>query len=535
VPHDQSTQLVSFSVDQADVLGSSPTGLTLNFSSPINLSNLFLPDAQQNALEVVNASGQVWPSTAEQYQVNNASLNLIFDEPLPAGQYSLIVPPQGGLTDLAGQPVTASGEPPGVLAQWTVAPGAGSYVQNNLGVLWPSNAQWKLDDQTPFSQTTVIAPHKNVSFRWVVDVPGLFIIQTQSNSGSLAIQISGNTGTTVLDPDSTSKLSTYEIALGDGVYELRFTNLGSQTVSFSWVLKFGLVDWEKIVDNGVGQASALSLMAFTPGPADSVTNSVSNVGGISQFPESGVFAGSMGPVPLSLLVTVNTGPLGQPSLDGGLSQTGPGQTGVVTVADRQPGLFSGFHAGALIATAEGESIADTSVEAETTVAKAVLNDEATRTSSFRLGLGSGPEADRAGADLSALAGDDWLVRLVSGAKSRWVRLAYGSEITAQPAQASEALAIIGSEPTSVPSDATDSKRAERSRSIVKADIASAVGLVVVVAMVRLSWKPLRAKWNRRHLSAARAQQPGRPFIRAPHALTGNRSPARYRMGRLLRR
>ena len=318
------------------------------------------------------------------------------------------------------------------------------------------------------------------------------------------------------------------------MYELRFTNLGSQTLSFSWVLKFGLLDWEKIVDNGVGQASALSLMAFTPGPADSVTNSVSNVAGISQFPESGVFAGSMGPVPLSLTVSVNTAPLGQPTLEGGLSQIGPGEPGTVTVADRQPGLFSGFHAGALFATVQGEAIADPSVEAEPTVVKAVLNDEAVRAPSFRLGLGSGPEADRARADLSALAGEDWLVRLVSSARSRWVRLAYGSEITAQPAQASEALAIIGSEPTSVPSDPTETKRAERSRSIVKADIESAVGLVVVVAMVRLTWKPLRAKWNRRHLSTARAQQPARPFIRAPHALTGNRSPARFPMGRLLR-
>ena len=198
VPHDQSTQLVSFSLDRADVLGPSPTGLTLNFSSPIDLSNLFQPDVQQDALEVVDASGQIWPSTAEQYEVNDASLDLIFDEPLPAGQYSLIVSPQVGLTDLAGQPVTASGEPPGVLAQWTVAPGSGSYDRNNLGVLWPSNAQFRAVDQAPFSQTTIIAPHKSVSFRWVVDVPGLFILQTQNNSGSLAIQNSGNSGTTVL-------------------------------------------------------------------------------------------------------------------------------------------------------------------------------------------------------------------------------------------------------------------------------------------------------------------------------------------------
>ena len=111
-PHDQSTSLVDITVDRADLADPSPTGLTLTFSGPIDLSNLFVPDSQVTSLRVVDSTGRVWPATAEEYQVTDARLTLIFDQPLPAGRYSLIIPSQGGLNDLAGLAVAAPGEPP---------------------------------------------------------------------------------------------------------------------------------------------------------------------------------------------------------------------------------------------------------------------------------------------------------------------------------------------------------------------------------------------------------------------------------------
>ena len=146
-PHDQPARLVGLTLDRADVTESSPTGLTLNFSGPIELSQLFMPDAQETALEVVDSSGQVWPITAESYEVTNAQLTLIFDQPLPAGTYTLIDSSPGGLTDLAGLPVVAPGEPAGVLGSWTVGPPVASSDTNNLGVIWPStvNVTWPSD------------------------------------------------------------------------------------------------------------------------------------------------------------------------------------------------------------------------------------------------------------------------------------------------------------------------------------------------------------------------------------------------------
>jgi Bacterial pre-peptidase C-terminal domain len=565
-PHDQPTKLVSSSLDYSDDLGPSPTGLTLTFSSPLNLNNLFIPDSEETALTVVDSSGQTYPTTAEQYDVSDGKLILIFDLPLPAGTYSLIVPSQGGLTDLAGQPVTAAGQPPGVLASWTVAPRYASVDQDNLGVLWPSGSQvLSPTAANAFSQTIEIGPHQIETYRWVVTVPGYYVLQTQNSSGSLAVQNSGNSGTTVLDPHSTQGLNTYEMFLEDGVYELRFINLESRPVVVSWVLKIGLLDWEKIVDNGVGQGSALSLMAFTPAPADSATNfpsasapasapvsasasapvsapvsasasapvSAPNDLAILQLPGSSVFGGSMGSVPLNLLVTVDTSPLGQPSSEAGLASTaGLGGTGMVAVADRTPGIFPGFRPGAMLATIQGTGEADPSVDLGLPAAKVVLIDKAMRTSSAVNGLGGGLEAERARADLSALAADDWLVRLVSSVKSNLVRLAGGSKLV-PPAEFSGAPAMTSDESDSRPREPIDRDRTRRSNSTVQADLGSVATLIVATAVARRLWRPIREKWRGRHPSVVAAQRPARPFCRAPHVLAGARSRSRHRTARLL--
>ena len=114
--------------------------MTLTFSGPIDISNLFMPDSQETALEVVDGSGQVWPITADDYVVSGDTLKLIFDKPLPAGNYSLLSAPSGGLLDLAEQPVAGELNSSGAWASWTVAPQTSPRAANNLGVLWPISA-----------------------------------------------------------------------------------------------------------------------------------------------------------------------------------------------------------------------------------------------------------------------------------------------------------------------------------------------------------------------------------------------------------
>ena len=148
-PHDQPTHLVNFTLDRNDPTEASPTGITLTFSGPIDISNLFTPDAQQSALEVVDGSGQMWPISAENYDVSGDTLQLIFNEPLPAGNYTLISAASGGLLDLAEQPVLGELNSSGAWASWTVAQQTSPRAADNLGVLWPISATGNLSVTTP--------------------------------------------------------------------------------------------------------------------------------------------------------------------------------------------------------------------------------------------------------------------------------------------------------------------------------------------------------------------------------------------------
>ena len=104
--------------------------------------------------------------------------------------------------------------------------------------------------------------------------------------------------------------------LNDGVYTIRFVNESSQPVTIDWLLKIANLDWEKIVDNGVGQTSALSLGLFSSPSGDSGSSSAASVR-VSALSHQGPGAPSRDRADRSrraLLVTLNTGLIGQPTL-----------------------------------------------------------------------------------------------------------------------------------------------------------------------------------------------------------------------------
>ena len=136
----------TFNLDHADALEPSPTGLDLTFSGPVDVSPLTCPTSRRRPCRWLTpraGPGRSPPWTDDRPRGDR--LSFLFDEPLPAGTYSLVVPSQGGLTDLAGNPVVGpAGNPPGVLATWTVAAPTGPADPDNLGVLWPgpANVTW---------------------------------------------------------------------------------------------------------------------------------------------------------------------------------------------------------------------------------------------------------------------------------------------------------------------------------------------------------------------------------------------------------
>ena len=327
-PHVQPTHVVSYSLDSVPSDDASPTGINLTFSGPINLSNLFVPDVQETAVEVVDSSGQVWPITSDSYNVSSATLQMIFDRPLPAGAYTLVSSPAGGLVDLAGQPVLGAGGSRTVLAHFSVSPSTAPLAGNNLGVLWPVSANELGSTSTgSFEERVQLAPGAQTAYHFTVIVPGYYKLATNVPEGSVAVSITGNGVTTILDSGSKNQFNNYLMQLGNGVYTLRFVNVSPESVALKWLLQVEFLDWEKIENNGVGQSFALSLSLFSPALTDASggagggssggSTGAASAGGLAAVIASGsgsLFGGSMGPISSSLFVTSNTGLVGQPSI-----------------------------------------------------------------------------------------------------------------------------------------------------------------------------------------------------------------------------
>src|SRR5271157_2437017 len=250
-PADSLTQVVGFSLQRADTLNPTPTGLTLTFSGAID------PNSAKSNMSVLvqDASGKAWPVTPSSY--NGSQVSFVFNQPLPPGQYTVVVPPSGGLADLTGRAPVSPGHIPGVLATFSVEHQTSQAVAGDLGVLWPS-------PQAQVSQVATISPGQEIVSRVVVLVPGFYTLETTFTEGSVAILRTGPDGVAVIDKASTGPSNTYEMPLEAGVYMVSFRTVGTQPAVGQWTFKVASIDYESIVDNGVGQGPALSLRLVDP-------------------------------------------------------------------------------------------------------------------------------------------------------------------------------------------------------------------------------------------------------------------------------
>jgi methionine-rich copper-binding protein CopC len=533
-PHDQPTQLVNLVVDRADQTESSPTGLTLTFSAPIDLSKLFEPDAQEDALQVVDASGQIWPITAENYQVENAQLTLIFDQPLPAGVYTLVTSSEDGLNDLAGLPVVAAREPAGVLGSWSVAPPVNSHDTDNLGVIWPSTANiiWPTSAGA-FARTTELAPGQEASFRWVVTVPGFFNLQTELASGQLSISNSGNGQTTVLTADNSQQLSTYLFRLEDGVYTLRFQNVGSGPLEVNWVLKIASLDWEKILDNGVAQSSILTLSSFTQSSTDSgpsLTNSQSLSGPQALSAFAGLSPSSSGPITPNLFLTTNTGPIGQPTVwSENVAVVGPTvEAGSIAMAESANGLGQGNSYGLMLDTSSSQH-AEVPLTTALPARKDSLPDPATRLAMEVPSPRSDVKSESTSADRRALAQADWLIGLGARLKG-WLGATPSTSGTGSTTTTAPGATMIAQDDHA--KERARSNRSNRFADTAEADTGAAVSLMAVGVIACRLRRPLERWWRERKRLTANRPALSKPFCRGPHPITARaRAMARPRSPR----
>ena len=370
-----------------------------------------------------------------------------------------------------------------------------------------------------FSQTTELAPGESETYRWVVTVPGLFKLQTQMGNGTIAVENFGNGQTTILDPGSTHQLNDYFMDLSDGVYGLRFINVGSQPVSVHWALKIAKLDWEKIVDNGVGQGSALSLMLFSPTPSDHDGNSIAGSQAISGSLAAILESGPSGPLPASLFVTLNTGLMGQPAPAGqNVAPVGPTvESGSISLADSTNGLQPGIRYESVSTREPGD--ADELATAVRTGMGTVVNDQAIRQAAGSAKLRLDPEVNSALADTHALAQADWLVGLGARIRSWLVPSPAAPEIKPTAVASLDAMATAGDDPAAGPGDPAGFVRNKRATSSAQFDIGAAASLIVGGAVAYRLRQPLQKWWRRTGRLASNTQAPAKRFSQGPHPVS----------------
>ena len=251
-PADSLTQVVGFSLQKADALDPIPTGISFSFSGPIDPNSLLSGAPGTSPILVYDASGHSWPVTLSSYNVNQVSF--AFKQPLPPGQYTVVDPTSGGLTDLIGRAPVSPGQKKGVLATSTVEPQTSRMVAGDLGVLWP-NTQFQV------SQFATILPGQHVVSRLVVTAPALYKLETTLTQGSVEILRAGPDGVVGVGTASSGASNSFPMQLEAGVYLVSFRNLGTLPAVGHWTFQFEYDDdWQ--LNNGVGQGGALSLRLF---------------------------------------------------------------------------------------------------------------------------------------------------------------------------------------------------------------------------------------------------------------------------------
>jgi hypothetical protein len=100
-PADSLTQVVGSSLQQADALDPTPTGLTLSFSSPIDPNSLM----SNSPVLVYDASGKAWPTTLSSYDGSQCQMSFVFDQPLAAALVAAVARLYGK-AEMDGLPTT---------------------------------------------------------------------------------------------------------------------------------------------------------------------------------------------------------------------------------------------------------------------------------------------------------------------------------------------------------------------------------------------------------------------------------------------
>ncbi len=274
-PISRPTQVLDFGLDRANSQDPTPTGFHLQFSGSLQLPSQGseLENLVSHGLEVVDDLGRSWPIAAVRYDESQARLSLLFLDRLPAGHYTVRLPANAGLTDLAGRAPRAPGQPQDVLGQFTVG-NRPSHTANDLGTIFPSATL------TGLSREVDLTPGESISYRFVNLYDALYSLQVDLNGGSLTVSY--------LDPKTGAITSSFHledsrylpVSLKVGDQVLRFSADGATPVHLSWKLSSNGNSLEHLLQNGVGQGPALGLRLIVPSGPTAVSMPSPTEGGL---------------------------------------------------------------------------------------------------------------------------------------------------------------------------------------------------------------------------------------------------------------
>ncbi|WP_145952086.1 hypothetical protein [Paludisphaera borealis] len=512
-PLTSSTEVTGFELQRDDSTSASPTGFTISFSDAIDPNSL-----QGDSLYVRDQQGQLFPVfLGPVADARFGKLTFYFSQPLTPGEYSLVVPREGGLTNLIGLTPVAADLPADVLATWTIqAPPAGT---SGDGGGIPLGLTRLHDNVVGAVGTAVLASGGDITYRFIVPLGGTASLTTDVSIGTLRAQLVKDDGTVVIESDPDGRFNT---PLAPGVYVLRLSAVGPESVAFGWQLQVDLNEAFQI-GNAVGSAGALSLRmggAVTPDAYGSPMGS----GGPAPF---STVAGpvSISTLPSSFTVTVGAALVGRPSArNDAFSVVGPTVSGgLLALADSSRGLIAGILPAAAygddgqIRSPDGLLVKkDTSEKQSNLTEPGTLDDELRRTDGEEQGVQADAlallEADRLAE--AARSVSPWLFR---GVEDGLEALANGSWLD------SMVLARTGGG-DGVPDEAARGDD-EHSGQVERATLGVPISLVVAAAAA-FRFRQLSRKWWCQSPSKAKPTKSPQPslwrgprFMVPPHSRT----------------
>jgi len=270
---DQPSQVVGFRVDQADPLSTDPTGLTLQFSAAMNVAGI--DPVQAPPLTLVDQSGKSWPLLVTGYQADTAQLTLAFEQTLAPGTYSVEVPTQNGLLDLAGQTPVAAGLPAGTLGMFVVSPS--QTAEGDLGTIRPG------PQGSGIASTLDLQVGQTATRSFVASDLAVYEIEGIDPSSGVRFAINDASGHVLATGPEINGHGTTLVDLSPGVYQIVFSG-GPQSSSVSFQINEVRTLAEVFLTSGVSQGPALNVRLVNPTTSLSIESTSSTIGAASTPP-----------------------------------------------------------------------------------------------------------------------------------------------------------------------------------------------------------------------------------------------------------